>query len=42
MNNIPAAEKAFAKAVILKLENPKVYYNYGLLLNQNKKFKEAE
>ena len=26
----------------LKSVNPKVYYNYGLLLNQNKKFAAAE
>ena len=26
----------------LKTQNPRVYYNYGLLLNENKKFKEAE
>jgi predicted Zn-dependent protease len=42
MNNIPEAEKSFAKAVALKSMNPRVYYNYGLLLNQNKKSKHAE
>ena len=26
----------------LKTTNPRVYYNYGLLLNEIKKFKEAE
>lgn len=39
---IRAAEKAFAKAFGFKSRNLKGYYNYGLLLNQNKKFKEAE
>jgi predicted Zn-dependent protease len=42
MNNKVAAERSFAKAVQLKTQNPRVYYNYGLLLNESKKFKEAE
>ena len=42
MNNKAAAERSFANAVRLKTNNPRVYYNYGLLLNNVKKFKEAE
>ena len=42
MNNKAAAETSFAKAVQLKTQNPRVYYNFGLLLNEIKKFKEAE
>jgi Tfp pilus assembly protein PilF len=42
MNNKVGAERSFAKAVQLKTNNPRVYYNYGLLLNEIKKFKEAE
>ena len=35
MKNIPDALKSFDKAVSLKTENPRVFYNYGLLLEQN-------
>ena len=42
MNNKAAAERSFAKAVQLRTQNPRVYYNYGLLLNEIKKFKDAE
>ena len=42
MNDKKGAERSFAKAVALKTTNPRVYYNYGLLLNEIKKFKEAE
>jgi len=42
MNNKASAERSFAKPVDLETNNPRVYYNYGLLLNENKKFKEAE
>ena len=42
MNDKPKAEKYFARAVELKTNNPRVYYNYGLLLNGSGKFKEAE
>jgi Flp pilus assembly protein TadD len=41
MNNKAAAEKSFAKAIELKSQNPRVYYNYGLMLNEKKKFNEA-
>ena len=39
---LPNKAKKYLEAIGLKSTNPKVYYNYGLLLNQNKKFKEAE
>jgi Tfp pilus assembly protein PilF len=42
MNYTVAAEASFAKAIALKSQNPRVYYNYGLMLNSRKKFKEAE
>ena len=42
MNNKTEAEKQFAKAVELKSNNPRLYYNYGLMLNQRGNSKEAE
>jgi Tfp pilus assembly protein PilF len=42
MNNIPAAMESFQKSIKLGSTNTGVYYNYGLLLQQQGKFKEAE
>lgn len=42
MQNIPGALTSFEKAVRLGSGNPCVYYNYGLLLQQQNKLKEAE
>jgi tetratricopeptide (TPR) repeat protein len=42
MNIIPESEKSFEKAVELKSLNPKVFYNYGLLLEKQKKKKQKK
>jgi predicted Zn-dependent protease len=42
MNDVPAAMESFQKAVRLHSANPGLYYNYGLLLQQQGKLKEAE
>jgi Flp pilus assembly protein TadD len=41
MNNKEGAEKSLAKAVELKSANPRVYYNYALLLQQGGKNRQA-
>ena len=41
MNNPSKVEEYLAKAVALKSQNPRVYYNYGLVLQQNGKINEA-
>lgn len=42
MNDQPSALANFAKAVQLHADEPRLYYNYGLLLQQNGKVKDAE
>jgi tetratricopeptide (TPR) repeat protein len=42
LQNVPAALTNFEKATRLGSTNPGVYYNYGLLLQQQKKLEEAE
>lgn len=42
LKDIPAAAENFKKAVRLGSDNPGLYYNYGLLLQQQGKLKETE
>jgi tetratricopeptide (TPR) repeat protein len=42
MNDIPSAIDNFEKSVSLGNNDPRLYYNYGLLNQQNGKFAQAE
>jgi tetratricopeptide (TPR) repeat protein len=42
MNQVPAAEAQFQKAIANRYEDPRLYYNYGILAQQQGKAKEAE
>jgi len=36
MKNPTKTEECLVKAMALKTQNPRVYYNYGLMLEQNR------
>ncbi len=41
MKNTVKAEESLAKALALKSQNPRVYYNYGLMMQKNGNTKKA-